>query len=848
VSASIRVESVEVIRYERLVSGRTVSRALVRLAARAPGGPVLRATGDGRLGLPGRRHGGWNALLEAAGALEGRLLPSVPLGTPPRELAERIRPLLPPCPRDEGEQATGVRQAIELALLDLFSRAHACDLPSLLGRRPAVVTASADEAIDLSGPDGLLLVEEFVARGSERFPLLRLTGEAAADLDGIIAAVAADRAAGRDRKLWLTMEEGSAPNPRALVEDLAIVLREGGVPSVYLELPVDAISLAESAELQDLATATVGRDDSIRIAARTSLAGSEVPSQAEIGLPGALILDMSRHGSVLEVIATADELERCAPTVEVGLVSSSTHSEFGRWSMLAVASACPGVSHLFGVQPRTSAPWLTSTRLAYRGESNELTRLNAPGIVPELDHLELASFISRRQHYPPVEPGSAVQVRPINQYTRPSYVGPFTSNQMFQVEALAGGLSLTRHTPYLFTVDGGQETTAVGFERGRCDTAEVAHRGAWSKHLTKELLTTAGFSVPSGASFATGDVGSAREFGHRHGFPLVVKPVEGRKGIGITTDIKSKPELDDAIRAAESCIYGESGFIVERFVTGADYRILVLGDKVLSVVLREPANVIGDGRHTIAELVTAKNLERRKNHHLALGRMIEFNTDADLMLERQGLDAHSVPRDGVRVVLRSVSNQSAGGDSTEVLDDTHPSVLDLAVRAVAAIPGLVHAGLDVLLEDHRASITDETFDIIEVNESPAMGLHHWVMFGQARNVTRKVVGFYVRRGGLDLYPRQRSVSVRLTVHGTVVGVGFRAWLAREAEKRGLSGWAANTVAGELVGVLAGPVEHVSATIGHAIRGPARAFPTRVRCEPEPEPSTEGFVIREGVLR
>jgi D-alanine-D-alanine ligase-like ATP-grasp enzyme/acylphosphatase len=849
VSQEVELEHVEVVRYERLVRGRTVSRALVRFTGRSDDGTRCTGTGEGRLGAPGRRHAGWGLLVEEATKLEARHVPSVRPGTAPAAVADLLRPLLPPMEADRELQPPGVRQAIELALLDLLCRVQDCDLPTLLGRGRGVLTVSAGDAVPLDARDGDVGTAARVAAAANGpFPVLRLrlSGDLEADLDGVRVAAETEHGAGRRRPLWLLADSYELEATQELLRQLVPVLEQVDLlPPTYVERSAEVAELPQLDALRRAATSLSG-SGRVRLAPRLSPTRRDLPACLDGDVPDVLLLDLDQAPSLLDAIDVMDELDRVAPGAAIGLVISDTTSELGRDALAAVAASAPRVDHLFGVGPRDVAPWLTETRLRFRGGTSELVSDTSSGLSPDLDRVDLASFISQRVERPEPDEGSSVEVRAINRYPRPSYAGPFPSNQMFQVEALAGGLSVTRYSTYLFTVDGGRGVPAVGFERGRCDTSEVAQRGAWSKHLTKELLASAGFSVPSGATFAPGEGREAAAFGRRHGFPLVVKPVEGRKGIGITTGIDSGTELDQAIAAAEGSSYGGSGFIVERFVTGADYRVLVLGDKVLSVVLREPAHVVGDGRHTIAELVTAKNLERRRNHHLALGRMIEFNADAARMMALQGHHGRSIPAAGETVVLRSVSNQSAGGESTEVLDDTHPSILELAVRAVAAVPGLVHAGLDVLLDDHTQPVEQERFDIIEVNDSPAMGLHHWVMFGRPRNVTRKVVGFYARRGGLDLLPRTRTLAVRLSVEGSVVGVGYRAWLAREAEKRKLDGWVANTAGGEVRAVLAGRVERVSSVVSHAIRGPASAFPVRVRCVPEPDAPAEGFTIREAV--
>jgi D-alanine-D-alanine ligase-like ATP-grasp enzyme len=182
---------------------------------------------------------------------------------------------------------------------------------------------------------------------------------------------------------------------------------------------------------------------------------------------------------------------------------------------------------------------------------------------------------------------------------------------------------------------------------------------------------------------------------------------------------------------------------------------------VLSVVRREPASIVGDGRHTVEELVIAANVVRRGNP--SLGRLpIPLDGRADGPLHGQGLTRTSIPPAGQRVRLRTVANLSQGGESHEVMDTTHHSVLALAVTAVRAVPGLPYAGLDILMEDHRLPVDAQQVTIIEVNSVPMLTMHHYPMFGPPRPVAAELVGDLVgsgtveHGGGLRARPRWRS--------------------------------------------------------------------------------------------
>src|SRR5699024_3131333 len=148
--------------------------------------------------------------------------------------------------------------------------------------------------------------------------------------------------------------------------------------------------------------------------------------------------------------------------------------------------------------------------------------------------------------------------------------------------------------------------------------------------------------------FAHGDFDSARKFVDRIGFPVVVKPTMGVRGIGVVANIRTDEDLESAFQQMSSSKLGGSDFIVEKHVNGANYRIVVVGDKVLAAILREPASVLGDGESTVAELLITKNSARRRNPHL-WARPIKYDDAAKHELSKAGLTLDSVPAAGDRV-------------------------------------------------------------------------------------------------------------------------------------------------------------------------------------------------------
>jgi acylphosphatase len=267
---------------------------------------------------------------------------------------------------------------------------------------------------------------------------------------------------------------------------------------------------------------------------------------------------------------------------------------------------------------------------------------------------------------------------------------------------------------------------------------------------------------------------------------------------------------------------------------------------VLSVVKRQPASVVGDGRRTIEELVVAANAARRQNPHLAK-RVIRLDERVDEQLRQQGLTRRSVPGAARRVRLRAEANFSLGGESFEVLDDTHPSVRELAVAAVAAVPGLPHAGLDILMDDHRLPVEEQDIAIIEVNSRPVQSIHHFPMYGPPRDVSRRLLEEASEEAGISLPPPADELTVKVTVTGRVQAVGYRRWMARAAKQLGVSGWVANVSGSDqVVAQLRGRARWVGMLVRLAFDGPPGATVVELSAEPVDLADMSGFKIHPDV--
>ncbi|WP_313073135.1 cyanophycin synthetase [Melaminivora sp.] len=260
-------------------------------------------------------------------------------------------------------------------------------------------------------------------------------------------------------------------------------------------------------------------------------------------------------------------------------------------------------------------------------------------------------------------------------------------------------------------------------------TSAVAESIAQDKDLTKRLLHAAGVPVPMGRPVANAQ--DAWRVAEEVGLPVVVKPQDGNQGKGVTVNISTREQLEAAYRTAQE--FGDE-VMVERFLPGHDFRLLVVGHQMVAAARRDPPQVLGDGEHTVRELVDIVNQDPRRGtgHGTALTR-IRLDDIALARLASEGLTPESVPVQGQRVVLRNNANLSTGGSATDVTDDVHPDIAARAVEAAQTI-GLHICGVDVVCETMLRPLEEQNGGIVEVNAAPGLRMHLAPSFGRPRNV------------------------------------------------------------------------------------------------------------------
>jgi cyanophycin synthetase len=231
----------------------------------------------------------------------------------------------------------------------------------------------------------------------------------------------------------------------------------------------------------------------------------------------------------------------------------------------------------------------------------------------------------------------------------------------------------------------------------------------------------------------------------------VLKPLDGNHGRGVCLDLTSEDAVRDsfATAAAES---RDGLVLVERFITGKDYRILVIDKRVAAVAERVPAHVIGDGEHTVSELVEIANADPRRGigHEKVLTR-IPINALTLETLARQAFALDSIPAAGQHVWLQQTGNMSTGGTSIDRTDDIHPDNAEIA-RQAAMVVGLDVAGIDFIIPDIARSVRETGGGIVEVNAGPGFRMHTHPTEGHPRRVGRAVIDMLFPDGGSGRIP------------------------------------------------------------------------------------------------
>jgi cyanophycin synthetase len=297
-------------------------------------------------------------------------------------------------------------------------------------------------------------------------------------------------------------------------------------------------------------------------------------------------------------------------------------------------------------------------------------------------------------------------------------------------------------------------------------TSAIAVEIAQDKDDTRRVLGNIGLPVPAGDTAHS--LERAVELAEEIGYPVILKPSDLSHGRGISG------RLDDeaALRAAwEEATSHTRRVVVERFVTGNDYRVLVVDGRVIAAAERVPAHVVGDGRHTVRQLIVEANRDPRRGrgHTKTLTRLPE-DGDTVRFLAARGQSLDTVPAAGEQVFLRATANLSTGGTSIDRTDEIHPDNVT-ACEMAAGIVGLDIAGIDVLSPDISVPFRENGAVIIEVNAAPGLRMHTHPSEGSPRNVGAPIIDMLYPPGSPYTIPviaitgtNGKTTTTRLLAH------------------------------------------------------------------------------------
>ncbi|ART78083.1 Cyanophycin synthetase [Sutcliffiella horikoshii] len=382
-----------------------------------------------------------------------------------------------------------------------------------------------------------------------------------------------------------------------------------------------------------------------------------------------------------------------------------------------------------------------------------------------------------------------------------------------------------------YSLSNGKKTHHFSATRGDL-TTKGAVKICINKNLTKEFLSDAGVSVPLGDNFdetATDD--QIVEVAKKIGFPLVVKPSDGSAGKGVVANIQNEQELREALVYVRKNLKLPA-VMLEQFVKGEDFRIYVIEDRVLGAVTRIPANVIGDGKSTIKELVEAKNINRDKNPYM-FNKPIRLNNEAKKLLTALNLNFNSVLEEGRRIFLAEKSNVSAGGDPVDITNTLTPEIKEMAIGALNAIPGLVQGAVDMVVNKETNNGV-----VLEINSKAEVSLHTFPAEGEPRDLPSDIIDYYfpetknmVNIRNTKLFfdfdsiiqpieaglfkeikvpnvPKYKHKVRAIRVSGKVQNVGYRKWVMKKAISLKLNGYAKNLKNGDVLVVVSGPSDNL----------------------------------------
>ena len=299
-----------------------------------------------------------------------------------------------------------------------------------------------------------------------------------------------------------------------------------------------------------------------------------------------------------------------------------------------------------------------------------------------------------------------------------------------------------------------------------CKTSSIAVDIACNKEQTKKMLDAASIPVASGGICV--DEEDLEEVIKKIGYPIVIKPLDGNHGKGASINIK---KWEDAVEGLAYAKKYSHRVIVEKFITGYDFRVLVIDNKLVAAAKREPAHVKGDGKQTIQQLIDETNLDPKRGYgHENVLTQIDVDRDTTDLLEKLNYTLATVPKKDEVVYLKSTANLSTGGTSVDVTDLMHPENIFLCER-ISRVIGLDVCGVDIMAENLTQPLKENGGCILEVNAAPGFRMHLAPSEGLPRNVAAPVIDMLYPPGKPSRIPiiavtgtNGKTTTTRLLAH------------------------------------------------------------------------------------
>jgi cyanophycin synthetase len=307
-----------------------------------------------------------------------------------------------------------------------------------------------------------------------------------------------------------------------------------------------------------------------------------------------------------------------------------------------------------------------------------------------------------------------------------------------------------------------------------CKTSSIAVDIACNKEETKRMLDMASIPVASGSICV--DEEDLEDTIKKIGYPIVLKPLDGNHGKGASINVTN---WEDAIAGLAYAQQYSRRVIVEKFITGFDFRLLVIDNKLVAAAKRVPAHVVGNGKNSIQELIDTTNLDPRRGYgHENVLTQIDVDRDTLDLLERLNYTLETIPRKDEIVYLKSTANLSTGGTSVDVTDMMHPENVFLAER-ISRVIGLDICGVDIMAENLTQPLKENGGVILEVNAAPGFRMHLAPSEGLPRNVASPVIDMLYPLGKPSRIPifaitgtNGKTTTTRLLAH-IVKNNGFK---------------------------------------------------------------------------